>query len=217
MEKKSRIMIIDDEPNILFTISEICTYCGYEPITAEDGETGFYMIRQSPPDLVIVDYNMPGWDGVKTVKMIRAHGYTMPILVLTVDEQQETADKFLAAGATDFSIKPIKAPDLIARMKINLKVKSIEGEMQRKKEERYIESGISLVTLQKIATFLQDQDAALTYEEISTGVNLAYKTVHRYIQYLLKMGFVEVVSVYGHLGRPKNRYRLKSDVQLEDL
>jgi two-component system response regulator DctR len=59
-----------------------------------------------------------------------------------------------------------------------------------------------------ICDFLREQPEAFTIEEITNGVNLAYQTVHRYLQYLTEEGKVEVVPQYGKVGRPKNKYRL---------
>ncbi len=215
--KKNRILIIDDDPGIQFTISEICAYSGYDAVAVSSGREGFDRIQKESFDLVILDYNMPDWDGLFTTKKIKQAVPDLPILILTVDEQQETADKFMAAGASDFSIKPVKAPDLISRIKVNLHIGEIERKMQKKKEAVYIEKGISLATMQLITDFLAEQDRELTFEEISSGVQLAYQTVHRYIKYLENNSLIEVVPVYGNLGRPKNTYKLIEGFDLEKI
>lgn len=74
------------------------------------------------PDLVIVDYHMPRMDGVTLVTKLRAMDGNVPIVILTVDDRHELAAQFRAAGATDFALKPIKAPDLISRIEINLEL-----------------------------------------------------------------------------------------------
>ena len=209
-EFSTKILIIDDEPDILFTIKEICDYCGYEALTASSGRNGYEMVKEHTPNMVIIDYHMPDWDGLTTVKKLSELDLNLPILVLTVDEQQETADKFISAGATDFSIKPIKAPDLIARIKMNLKIQSIQNEMLIKKEQIYLEKGISQATLNLITDFLKTQEREIPFEDITAGVNLAYQTVHRYIQYLQNNNMIDVIPIYGNLGRPKNKYRLNS-------
>lgn len=210
-EDNVRILIIDDEADILFTIKEICDFCGYEAITTSSGREGYQLVKKNPPNMVIIDYHMPDWDGLTTVKKLNELNLNLPILVLTVDEQQETADKFISAGATDFSIKPIKAPDLIARIKMNLKIQSIQNEMIIKKEQVYLEKGISQATLNLIIEFLKTQEKEIPFEDITTGVNLAYQTVHRYIQYLQANDVIEVIPIYGNLGRPKNTYKLNPD------
>jgi two-component system response regulator DctR len=203
-----KIIIIDDDEDILFTIKEICNYSGYEAYTTTSGEEALELIKLHNPQLVIVDYHMPKWDGLTTVKKIRTLERNIAILVLTVDERQEISDKFMAVGATDFAIKPIKAPDLMSRISVNLQIQDIQSKMQEKQEQTYLEKGISSATLKLITDFLLSQTEEVTMETITSGVGLAYQTVHRYIQYLVEKESVEVIPIYGQLGRPKNKYKL---------
>lgn len=204
----SKIIIIDDEPDILYTIKEICNHGGWEAITACNGKKGFELCKLHRPNLAIVDYHMPDWDGLTTVKKIRQMDNSVSILVLTVDERQETAEKFIEAGATDFAIKPIKSPDLISRIKMNLKINEIQQKYVQEKHQIYIDKGISPATLSIICDYLKEQKEGLTIDEITTGLNLAYQTVHRYVQYLLEEKQIEILPIYGQIGRPKNKYKL---------
>lgn len=203
-----KVVIIDDEPDILYTIKEICSYGGWEAATASNGKQGYELCKLHRPSLAIVDYHMPDWDGLTTVKRIRQLDNAVSILVLTVDERQDIAEKFIAAGATDFAIKPIKSPDLISRIKMNLKINEIQKNYIEEKHQVYIDKGISPATLSIICEFVKEQGGGLTIDEISCGLNLAYQTVHRYIQYLLEEKKIEIIPIYGQLGRPKNMYRL---------
>jgi two-component system response regulator DctR len=206
-ESTSKILIIDDEPDIQFTIKEICLFGGWQPFVAGSGKEGYELCRLHNPSLVMVDYHMPEWDGLTTVKKIRQSDSTVSILVLTVDERQEIAEKFIAAGATDFAIKPIKSPDLISRIKINLKINEIQRDYARERQQAFVDKGISSATLSIICDFLKRQQEGLTIDEITHGVGLAYQTVHRYIQYLIDEKKIETLPIYGQLGRPKNKYK----------
>ncbi|MFZ5352113.1 MAG: response regulator [Bacillota bacterium] len=203
-----KIVIIDDEPDILYTIKEICLFGGWNPYIAPNGMKGYEICRQQHPNLVIVDYHMPEWDGLTTVKKIRQLDSAVSILVLTVDERQEIAEKFIEAGATDFAIKPIKSPDLISRIKMNLKINEMQQKYMEEKQQVFIDKGISPATLSIICDYMKDTNEGLTIEEITRGLNLAYQTVHRYIQYLIEEKQIETVPIYGQLGRPKNKYKL---------
>lgn len=204
-----KIIIIDDEPDIQYTIKEICLHGGWEPVIANSGMQGVELCRRTSPNLVIVDYHMPDWDGLTTVKKIRQIDNIASVLVLTVDERQEIAEKFIAAGATDFAIKPIKSPDLISRIKINLRINEIQRKYVKEKHQSFIDKGISPATLSVVCDFMKDKDEGLTIDEVTSGLNLAYQTVHRYIQYLIEEDKVEVVPIYGQIGRPKNKYKLR--------
>jgi len=203
-----KVLVIDDELDIVFTIKEICRFSGFEVYTANSGQEGLALLEQHQPHLVIVDYHMPGWDGLTTVKKIKSVDDTVAILVLTVDERQEISDRFIEAGATDFAIKPIKAPDLIARIKVNMKINEIQLQNKKAKENVYIEKGISAATLSLIEKYLREKDEGETIDDISKGVALAYQTVHRYVHYMLEAGKIEVLPVYGQVGRPKNHYKI---------
>ena len=124
---KAKILVIDDDEDIVYTITEICNYAGYEVLSANNGQKGYELYKKVLPDLVIVDFHMPGWDGMKTVRQLKQLDEAAAILVLTVDERQEVSDRFIEVGASDFAIKPIKAPDLIARINVNLKISAKIG------------------------------------------------------------------------------------------
>jgi two-component system response regulator DctR len=203
-----KVVIIDDEPDILYTIKEICSHGGWEAVTASNGKQGYEMCKLHKPSLVIVDYHMPEWDGLTTVKRIRQMDNAISILVLTVDERQDIADKFIVAGATDFAIKPIKSPDLISRIKINLKINEIQKKYISEKHQVYLDKGISPATLSIICDYFRGQSGGLTIDEIAVGLHLAYQTVHRYVQYLIEEKKIEAVPMYGQIGRPKNKYKL---------
>lgn len=205
----TKILIIDDDADIRFTISEICSFAGWEPVEAADGFEGVAKFKAETPDLVMVDYHMPVKDGIETVAEIRKADPLAPVLVLTVDERQEIADAFLDQGATDFALKPIKAPDLIARIRINLQIGALQKRKQQQQEEVFVTKGISSSTLAIIEEFLKKQLESLTIEEITREVSLAYQTVHRYLMYLVEEERVICECDYGKVGRPRNRYRWK--------
>lgn len=203
-----KIVIIDDEPDILYTIQEICLHGGWETATASNGRQGYELCKTHKPNLAIVDYHMPDWDGLTTVKRIRLLDNAVSILVLTVDERQEIAEKFIEAGATDFAIKPIKSPDLISRIKMNLRINEIQQKYIEEKHQVYIDKGISPATLSIICDYFREKGEGLTIDDITNGLNLAYQTVHRYVQYLIEEKKIEIVPIYGQIGRPKNKYKL---------
>jgi len=207
--KMSRILIIDDDADIRYTISEICRFGGWEPLTAANGQAGLEIFQKEQPELVMVDYHMPVKDGMDTVRGIRELDGWVPILVLTVDERQEIADTFLDQGATDFALKPIKAPDLIARIRVNLRIGQLQMQKIQQQGEVFVTKGISASTLSIVEDFLKAQTDALTIEEINKQVSLAYQTVHRYLMHLVEEGKVAIECDYGKVGRPRNRYKWK--------
>ena len=208
---REQILVIDDE-GIRYPLKEICALGGWDVVVASNGVEGMEKLRCCSPERIIVDHHMPEQDGLTTVQKIRRAGYSAAILVLTVDERQEIADDYLEAGATDFALKPIKAPDLISRIGMNLKIAKMEREEMRAGiRDVLITKGISRVTKRLILECMKKRKKPLSIEEISTNVGLAYPTVHRYLLFLTEQGEVELEYDYGPAskrGRPKNRYRL---------
>jgi len=201
----TKILIIDDNEDIRFTIKEMCQFSNWSVMEAETGYSGVRCFLKAVPDLVLVDYHLSQWDGVKTVREIRAINHSVPILVLTVDDRQEIADKFFTAGVTDFALKPIKAPDLISRIRLNLKT----AKLMVKQQETIVDKGINPDTLGKIKNVMVKCGDPLTISDIEKHIPISYPTIHRYLNHLVASDAVKVIIEYGKVGRPRNKYMLK--------
>lgn len=204
-----KILIMDDDPSLRYTLSEIFTFAGFDPVAYPNGREGIKGFLEHGADIILVDYHMPELDGLETVKLIRQHDHKVPILVLTVDERQEIADRFLDQGATDFALKPVKAPDLIARVQLHKRLLDMTLTQQAtptRQEEVFVTKGISQSTLSYIERHLITCEQPVTVEEISQELGLAMPTVYRYLTYLGQKGKVQPMPSYQKIGRPKNRY-----------
>ncbi len=204
-----RIVIMDDDQSLRYTLSEIFTFAGWDPIAYPNGREGIKGFLNHGADIILVDYHMPEIDGLETVRLIREQNQQIPILVLTVDERQEIADRFLDAGATDFALKPVKAPDLIARVQLHKRLLDMTKTVQvtsKMQYEVFVTKGISETTLTYIERHLSDCKQPSTVEEISKELSLAVPTVYRYLTYLVQNGKVRSIPSYQKIGRPKNRY-----------
>ncbi|MFC0524308.1 response regulator [Pontibacillus salicampi] len=201
-----KILIVDDDASLRYMLTEICKHAGWDADTAENGKQGLEAFRTNPYDIVLVDYHMPEMDGLETVREIRKRDVQTPILVLTVDERQEIADQFLEDGATDFALKPVKAPDMISRIQLHVQLSNIR-QIQKNDDEPYTAKGISHQTLHHISVFLKEQQQPIAVDDLSKKINLAYPTVYRYLMYLLDEGKVKQVLSHQKVGRPKKLYQ----------
>lgn len=210
-----KILIMDDDATVRFMLREICESAGWNIVLGSNGREGVDLFRTEQADVVLVDYHMPEMDGLRAVQEIRKLDGHVPILVLTVDERQEIADRFLDAGATDFAIKPVRAPDLISRIQLHLRLSMLtrENERSEEKNEQELEApkGIGATTLNHIAGFLRDQREPCTIDEITKDVGLAYPTVYRSLVYMMQQGKVRTIISYQKVGRPKNKYEWRSE------
>ncbi|WP_028783968.1 response regulator [Thalassobacillus devorans] len=200
------ILIIDDDHSLRYMLKEICKYAGWDSIAAENGYQGVELFKEVKPDLVLVDYHMPEMDGLQTVKMLRKMDTVTPLIVLTVDERQEIADEFLKEGASDFALKPVKAPDIIARIQLHIRLANIQ-DVQKNEGDVFTEKGISKKTLTLIADYLETNSQPCSVDDISKEVGLAYPTVYRYLMHLLEVGKVKQIVSHQRIGRPKNLYK----------
>lgn len=201
MERKITILSIDDEENIRFALGELFRFQGWEACCAPTVEKGIEQFRLHRPDIVLIDYHMPGINGVEGVRLLRKLSRTVPIIVFTIDESQAVADQFLQAGASDFALKPIKAPDIISRIKLHLRL------LEREQPAQPLSKGLSEATLQLVLDSLKDGEDYMTVNEVAKSSGLAYQTVYRYLQYLIQNKKVEMVSIYGKVGRPRQLFR----------
>ncbi|WP_174614610.1 response regulator [Virgibacillus ihumii] len=201
-----KILIIDDEKSLRYMLGEICKYAGWDFVPAENGKVGLDIFQRENPDVVVIDYHMPEMDGFQTLMEIRKLNYHVPIIILTVDERQEIADQFINEGATDFALKPVKAPDIIARIQLHIRLTNMQ-ETKEKHEEVFATKGISKKTLQHIANYMQSLDQPASVDKIAKDIGLAYPTVYRYIMHLLENGQARQVTSYQKIGRPKMLYQ----------
>ncbi len=201
-----KILIIDDDKSLRYMLGEICKYANWEFVTAENGKQGIRVFQQENPDLLLVDYHMPEMDGYQTLIEIRKMNNFVPVIILTVDERQEIADQFLEQGATDFALKPVKAPDIIARIQLHFRLTNLQSKKQNHKEV-YAVKGISKKTLAYIADAIKNVDKPLSVDEIAKQVDLAYPSVYRYVMHLMDEGHVKQITSYQKLGRTKMLYK----------
>lgn len=206
-DQKITILSIDDDKEIRYSLKTLFATQGWHSIGAANVTDGLALFELQKPDVVLMDYHMPGTNGMQGVQRLRAVDANVPILVLTVEESQDVANRFLAAGASDFALKPIKAPDMLARIKLHLRLL----EQTRKKGNEapsYTVKGIVPMTQECVLEFLREQSEYVTLDEISEGTGLAYQTVSRYLQYMVQEKQVLVQSTYGKVGRPRQKYLL---------
>ncbi|WP_430790881.1 response regulator [Virgibacillus flavescens] len=200
-----KILIIDDDKSLRYMLGEICKYAGWDFITAENGKRGLDVFQREKPDLLLIDYHMPEMDGYETLIEIRKLNHQIPVIILTVDERQEIANQFLEQGATDFALKPVKAPDIIARIQLHIRLANMQ-DTHHNQDDVFTTKGISKKTLNHIADYMQSTASPASVDQIAKEVGLAYPTVYRYVMHLLEIGKAKQITSYQRIGRPKMLY-----------
>lgn len=111
-----RVLVIEDEARIAQFIERGLIYEGYRVSVARDGHNGLLIARDNPPDLVILDWMLPGLDGLEVCKRLRAAS-DVPILMLTAKDDIKDRVTGLDAGADDYLVKPFSVDELMARVR----------------------------------------------------------------------------------------------------
>src|SRR5262245_6136974 len=116
-----RILVVEDNPDLAFGLRNNLEIEGYNVMVAEDGPAGLARVRDSSPDLVILDLMLPGLDGYRVLRTLRAEGFGCPVLILTA--RSEEADKVIGFrnGADDYVTKPFGVLELLARIEALLR------------------------------------------------------------------------------------------------
>ena len=122
----SRILVVDDEQQILRAVRRALAARGYEVVSAVDGEDALVEAEASMPDLVVLDLNLPGIDGLEVCRRLRVWT-RVPILILSVREDEAGKVEALDLGADDYLTKPFGVEELLARVRALLRRAKPEG------------------------------------------------------------------------------------------
>lgn len=115
-----RILIIEDDEAIVRLLKRSLNYEGYQVDTAFDGQSGLQLTRETHPDLIILDWMLPGMDGLEVCRRLRTGG-NVPIMMLTAKDTISDRVQGLDAGADDYIVKPFELDELLARVRALLR------------------------------------------------------------------------------------------------
>jgi len=116
----TRLLLIEDDEGIVRFLSRALTYEGYQVDVAMDGETGLALAKERMPDLVVLDWMLPGVDGLEVARRLRQMG---DVLILMLTAKTSVADRVqgLDMGADDYMVKPFNMDELLARIRALLR------------------------------------------------------------------------------------------------
>jgi DNA-binding response OmpR family regulator len=115
-EMSKKILVIDDETQILKVLKAYLEKAGYQVLTSTDGTTGLLIFQREKPDFMILDLNLPGLDGLDVCKAVRRDS-NIPILMLTARVEETDRLIGLELGADDYVVKPFSPREVVARVK----------------------------------------------------------------------------------------------------
>ena len=113
----ARILLVEDEEKLAKFVQLELSYEGYEVSVAHDGLSGLMAARDQAPDLIILDWMMPGLTGVEVCRRLRQTGTATPVILLTARDDVSDRVEGLDAGADDYVVKPFSIEELLARVR----------------------------------------------------------------------------------------------------
>jgi len=118
---EARLLIVDDEPNIVELLSASLRFAGFEVATAATGMAALEVARNFRPDLLVLDVMMPGLDGFGVVRRLRSEGQRTPVVFLTAKDATEDKVQGLTLGGDDYVTKPFSLEEVVARIRAVLR------------------------------------------------------------------------------------------------
>jgi two-component system OmpR family response regulator len=118
---EARLLVVDDEPNIVELLEASLRFHGFEVTTCGDGTTALSLAKSLKPDLMVTDVMMPGLNGFELVRSLRADGYQFPVLFLTAKDAVDDRVTGLTIGGDDYIVKPFSLSEVVARIRTVLK------------------------------------------------------------------------------------------------
>jgi two-component system alkaline phosphatase synthesis response regulator PhoP len=140
----AKILVVEDEPDMVLGLKDNFEFEGYEVITAPDGVTGLERAREHKPDLVILDIMLPRASGLEVCKTLRSEGFDKPIVMLTARGQEIDKVVGLELGADDYVTKPFSIRELLARVRAILR--RTDGSKRRLSRYRFADVELDFET-----------------------------------------------------------------------
>jgi two-component system OmpR family response regulator len=118
---EAKLLVVDDEPNILELLSASLRFAGFEVVTAASGHEAIKVAKAEQPDLLVLDVMLPGLDGFEVTRRLRNDGMRAPVLFLTAKDATEDKVTGLTLGGDDYVTKPFSLEEVVARIRAVLR------------------------------------------------------------------------------------------------
>lgn len=186
-QEKARILIVDDQPDVVDVMDAILSRQGFEVVSAPDGLEGLARAKEQKPDIILLDISMPKMNGFEACRLLKNGSGTkgIPVIMFTTQTDRESRIHALEAGANDFLGKPVDGTELVVRVNNLLKVKKYQDFLED--HSKILEMQVQDRTLQlreALIDTVQRLTLAAEYRDEDTYVHL--KRISHYTQIIVQ-------------------------------
>ncbi len=184
-----KLLLIDDDPNLILLVKDYLEFRGYNVVTAENGREALEVLDQNIPDMIICDVMMPEMDGYSLVKHIRQepHTNTIPVLFLSAKGQSQDRVKGLNEGADVYMVKPFEPEELVAQVESSL------NQIKRLSQGRILgKDGVSTIQVPNNVELtptelkvVQLVAKGMANREIAEQLNVSQRTIESHVSNML--------------------------------
>lgn len=184
-----RLLLIDDDPNLILLVKDYLEFRGYQVITAENGQEALEVLDQEMPDMIICDVMMPQMDGYSLVEHVRKNPRTswIPVLFLSAKGQSQDRVKGLNTGADVYMVKPFEPEELVAQVESSLKQASRLIQRQDKTSEAApkIQVPFDVELTPTELRVVQFVARGMANREIAEELNVSQRTIESHVSNML--------------------------------
>ncbi|HVP12485.1 MAG TPA: diguanylate cyclase [Phycisphaerae bacterium] len=177
---KSKVLIVDDDPAMLRLLEKFLADAAYEVLKAADGQEALRVVLGEAPPIVITDWTMPGMDGVQLSRALREHEGVrfVYIILLTAHSEHGRLVEAFEAGVDDFLTKPVRSPELLARVRAGEHIARLEEDLAKRTREIHRLNAEMAITNEKLALANDKLKRMATTDEL-TGLLNRREAMHR--------------------------------------
>ncbi len=184
-----RLLLIDDDPNLILLVKDYLEFRGYQVITAENGQEALEVLDKETPDMIICDVMMPQMDGYSLVEHVRKNPRTswIPVLFLSAKGQSQDRVKGLNTGADVYMVKPFEPEELVAQVESSLKQASRLIQRQDKSSEAApkIQVPFDVELTPTELRVVQFVARGMANREIAEELNVSQRTIESHVSNML--------------------------------
>ncbi|MBI4781854.1 MAG: response regulator transcription factor [Oscillatoriophycideae cyanobacterium NC_groundwater_1537_Pr4_S-0.65um_50_18] len=188
--ENKRLLLIDDDPNLILLVKDYLEFRGYEVITAENGQDALEVLDKDTPDMIICDVMMPQMDGYSLVEHVRKNPRTnwIPVLFLSAKGQSQDRVKGLNTGADVYMVKPFEPEELVAQVESSLKQASRLIQRQEKGSDSSspkIQVPFDVELTPTELRVVQFVARGMANREIADELNVSQRTIESHVSNML--------------------------------